>query len=122
MASCAEAQTSFQFLSELLLANSDSSQAVLDSRLVADSLRLGDRGRDFRLGAKLEALKTLAATNHVIVRAFERLDPILQERGEENSLQFVASSLEEERSRIKQAVNFLAKFVRLLNRAGAPSR
>ncbi len=118
MASFAEAQTSFQFLSELLLANSDSSQTALASPLVSDRCGPVTEVASSVSAQNIEALKTLAATNHVIVRAFERLEPILQERAERDLAQFVASSLEEERSRIKHAVNFLANICSALEQSG----
>ena len=109
----AEPQTNFQFLSELLLNTPNSSQMLLNSKLGSES------DMSSLLSAKnFEALKTLAATNHVIVRAFGRLQPILQESGKYDLAELVTASLEEERLRIKHALSFLANICSALEKSG----
>ena len=113
MAPFAEPQTNFQFLSELLLNTPGSSQTVLDPKLGPPP----DMSNVLS-ATNFEALKTLAATNHVIVRAFARLQPILQEGGKYDLVKLVTASLEAERSRIKHALIFLARICSALEQNG----
>jgi len=112
MASFAEPQTNFQFLSELLL-GTPNSQSVLDLK----PARTTDTSNSLSV-KNLEPLKTLAATNHVIVRAFVRLQPILHEGMEHDLAEFVAASLQEESLRIKHALGFLANICSALEQNG----
>ena len=55
----------------------------------------------------LEELRRLAVSNHVIMRAFESLAPILDVEGNRQGAEWVEHALNEERARIQHALNFL---------------
>jgi hypothetical protein len=68
----------------------------------------------------LEELKSLAMTNHVIMRCFERLAPILTfaEKPELSAWTFVA--IEDERKRIRHALGILNQICDAFESAGCP--
>ena len=113
-------QTDFHFLSELLLAtppvldlpsgedgqsNSGYSSRVIDAAALLTP-------------AEFEQIKSLAMTNHVILRACERLVPILQNCGNAKVAELAASALTEERSRIDHALGFLHQICSALEQNG----
>ena len=55
----------------------------------------------------LHELKVLAVSNHVIVRAFESLGPILDVEGNREAAEWVQAAVEDERARIQHALRFL---------------
>ncbi|MGC2446860.1 MAG: nucleotidyltransferase family protein [Candidatus Sulfotelmatobacter sp.] len=112
MASFAEPQANFQFLSELLH-NTPGSSNVLDPKLA----RATDAS-NLLSAENFDSLKTLAATNHVIVRAFVRLQTILQESGKYELAKLVTASMEEERLRIEHALSFLESICAALEQKG----
>lgn len=118
MASGAEPQTNFQFLSELLLTHPKSCHTALDSNIVSDRPDQVAKVVSLPTAQSLEPLKSLAATNHVIVRAFERLQQILQATGDCHLLELVTVSLEEERLRINHALSFLERICSALQQNG----
>lgn len=118
MASFAEQQTNFQYLSNLLLTTPKSSETSFDPKLASHNAGRVTEVVNFLTPQSIETLKALAATNHVIVRAFERLDPILQQSGERYLSEFVSVSLEEERLRIKHALSFLQRICSALEENG----
>lgn len=118
MASYAEPLTNFQFLSALLLARPKSAHPGLDSNLVPDRPDQMVEVAGVPTAQNLESLKKLAATNHVIVRAFERLQQIFQASGDRDLLEFVTASLKEERVRITHALSFLEKICSALQQNG----
>jgi len=69
----------------------------------------------------LEELRKLAATNHVIVRAFEPLQQILAGAGRQAEAAWVADALRAERARIQHAVDFLARICGALEENGCPA-
>jgi hypothetical protein len=109
MESIAEPLADFEFLSQLLLSAPQFSEArkTFEPRpAVASSNQLAEVAS--RLSpARLEALKALAASNHVIVRAFRQLKPMLAARGNHDTAQCVAATLEEEHVRIERALQYL---------------
>src|SRR5579859_2444429 len=66
----------------------------------------------------LEELRTLAMTNHVIVRAFQQLHKILEAEGKFAEAEWVSDALNKERARIQHAVGFLDRICAALDRAG----
>jgi len=106
MALSRDPQNQFHFLSELLLASSVHESATSDSvagipaRVVETAKTLSPES--------FEELKTLAMTNHVIVRAFSALEPILRAE-EAEAAEFAASALQDERLRIEYALGFLER-------------
>lgn len=112
-----DSSKNLQLLSELLLseppsANEENTSRSYSGRVVepAISLTKGD----------LESLKQLACTNHVIVRAFTALQGILLEQGRQESAAWIASALQEEKSRIDHALNFLTKICAAMEDGGCP--
>jgi len=101
-------QTDFHFLSELLLAGQSSSGhsgGVIDTATALTS-------------AEFEQIKSLALTNHVVVRACELLVPILESRGNGKVAELAASALREERLRIDHALGFLHQICSALEQSG----
>jgi hypothetical protein len=69
----------------------------------------------------LEELRRLAVSNHVIMRAFESLAPILDVEGNRQGAEWVEHALNEERARIQHALNFLQEICLALQQAGCPA-
>jgi len=111
MASLPDPQSQFQFLSELLLSGSQES-------LSAGSIPSGVREIAKALDLKtLEELKGLAMTNHVIVRSFDVLEPMLRAQGIAGTAE-LAAALRGERARIDHALGFLERICRSLEENG----
>ena len=113
MASLRDSQSQFQFLSELLLSGSQeslSSAAPISGRITDTAITLELQ--------TLEELKTLAMTNHVIVRAFEVLEPTLRMHGTTGTAELVASAARDEKARIDHALSFLERICRSLEGNG----
>lgn len=66
----------------------------------------------------LQRLKSLAATNHVLVRAFEPLREILAARDAFEKATFVSDEIRQEKSRINHALGFLAEICDALEAGG----
>lgn len=66
----------------------------------------------------LEELRTLSTTNHVIVRAFQQLQQILESEGKFAEAEWVSDALDRERARIQHAVSFLERICAALERGG----
>lgn len=119
MAFLREPQSQFQFLSEILLSGTPS--ASPDTR---DSKPAGAVSTEVANAAKtitpdgMQALKELAATNHVIIRAFETLEPVLQSEGNTECAEFASSALREEKRRIDHALGFLERICGALQQNG----
>ena len=121
MESIAEPQAYFEFLSELLLSAPRFSEAVRRTSepepLLSTSSQLTDVAS--RLTPKrLDALTALAASNHVIVRAFRLLKPMLAARGNYDAVQHVAAAQQEERLRIERALQYLHMICTALEQNG----
>jgi hypothetical protein len=66
----------------------------------------------------LQPLRELAQSNHVIVRAFEALAPILDVEGNRLAAEWVKQAVEEERARIQHALGFLNEICSALQQSG----
>jgi len=110
MESIAEQQAHFEFLSELLLSEPRFSEALRKTVEPIPAFRTSSQVADFasRLSPKrLDALKMLAASNHVIVRGFRVLKPMLAARGNHEVAEYAAAALQEEHLRIELALQYL---------------
>lgn len=70
--------------------------------------------------ADLQRLKSLAATNHVILRAFEPLAEILATEGAFEEATFVSDEIQIEKNRIIHALAFLSEICEALEACGCP--
>lgn len=117
----AEPQAYFEFLSELLLSAPRFSEAVRNTfesgTVLATSSHLSDVASHLS-PERFDALKSLAISNHVIVRAFRLLEPMLAARGNHNAAQYVAAALQEERLRIDHALRYLHTICEALEQNG----
>ena len=111
-----EPQGQFRFLSELLLSTS-THQSGTDTSVGAFPAEIRDTVQAIT-AESLEDLKALAMTNHVIVRAFDALQPILRAEGAMEAAEFTASALSDERLRIEHALGFLERICGALERNG----
>jgi hypothetical protein len=114
---------SLQLLSELLFsgaASDNSAEDVSNSRgLGKVSARAAELGRLLK-PADLDELRRLAMTNHVIMRAFTALGPILDVEGNRQGAESVALAIQEERARIQHALGFLSEICITLQNGGCP--
>jgi hypothetical protein len=121
MQSSAESQAHFEFLSELLLSTphfSEATRKTLEPGLPFQaSSQLADFASPLNL-ERLNTLKALATCNHVIVRAFRLLKPMLAARGNHDGAQCAAAALQEERLRIELALQWLHKICAALEQNG----
>ena len=99
----------FHFLSELVLTPSD----------LPASSRVADAARALNAG-ELDSIATLAAKNHVIIRAFSWLSHLLKDSGSPDLLHQVTSLIEKENSRIHHALAFLEEICGTLEKSGCP--
>lgn len=123
MESIAEPQTHFELLSELLLSVPRFSEAGRKTFEPELALRPSNKLADVasHLGAQnLEALRPLATSNHVIVRAFRQLRPTLAARGNHDAAQCAGSALQAERLRIEHALQYLHTICAVLDQNGCP--
>jgi Uncharacterised nucleotidyltransferase len=108
MALLRDPQSQFRFLSELLLSSSTHESITTDPAIDAIPARIIDTAQTLTTEG-LEELKTLAMTNHVIIRAFEVFEPILRSQGAVEAAELAASALRNERLRIDHALGFLER-------------
>ena len=117
----AESQAHFEFLSELLLSAPRFSEATRKTfergMALGTSTYQADVASRLSL-AGLDALKALAVSNHVIVRAFRLLKPMLAARGNHDAAQGTAAALQEERLRIARALQYLDTICAALEQNG----
>jgi len=66
----------------------------------------------------LDDLEKLAISNHVILRAFEPLQLMLEAAGNDRGAEWVANSMQVERARITHALGFLEEICAALEKAG----
>lgn len=66
----------------------------------------------------LSELRALAMSNHVVIRAFELLAPILDVEGNRNAAEWVQGAVQEERARIQHALMFLREICGALEQTG----
>lgn len=108
--SSADQQSDFQFLSALLLTSPQPPKAT--TGMSTPAVQGTDSSRAINDVAELtavrfEQLKSLAMTNHVIVRAFELMQKALAAGSNRELSEAVAAALNEERSRIAHALGYL---------------
>lgn len=99
----------FHFLSELVLTPFDSSI----------SNRIADAARGLSLG-ELDCIATLAAKNHVIIRAFSWLGHLLKVDGSADLTRQVSLLIQKENARIHHALGFLDDICGTLEQSGCP--
>ncbi|HKU27636.1 MAG TPA: hypothetical protein VJQ54_19350 [Candidatus Sulfotelmatobacter sp.] len=110
---------SIQLLSELVC-NSGARSTGSSVKIMppaTPSGRLADLTSVLKL-QDLDELKSLAMSNHVIVRAFERLAPILDVEGNRTAAEWVQSALEEEKARIQHALMYLSQICGAMEKSG----
>lgn len=117
----AESQAHFEFLSELLLSAPRFSEAT--RKTFERGMALGTSTHQADVASRLsrerlDALKALAVSNHVIVRAFRLLKPMLAARGNHDAAQYTATALQEERLRIDHALQYLYTICAALEQSG----
>jgi Uncharacterised nucleotidyltransferase len=108
MQTARQPETDFHFLSELVLTDSDSP---------ASANRLSETVRDLT-PARFEAILELAAKNHVVIRAFSRLSEALKVNGRADLADQISLAIEEENSRIREALRFLDRICTTLEQNG----
>ena len=104
-----------RLLSELLLAPSAASGP--SSRSIETSFK---GTQDLETRRDFEKLKPLAATNHVIMRAFPPLQQLLEAEGNRQAADSISSAVADERGRINHALSFLHEICKALEAAGCP--
>jgi hypothetical protein len=67
-----------------------------------------------------EDLKSLALTNHVILRAFAPLQQVLEAQGNKQAAEWTASAVQQETERINHALGFLVQICSTLEEGGCP--
>ena len=118
-----ESSKSIQLLSELVcnnVAGSSTSRGVAIRTTPTPSPRLTELTAVLRQ-EDLEELRALAASNHVLIRAFDSLGPILDVEGNRQAAEWVHVAAEEERSRIQHALGFLSEICNALQQSGCPA-
>lgn len=108
-----DSSKNFDLLSELTL--SSPSVEDNDSQILSSLPAAGMFSQ-----TELQELEALASANHVIVRAFETLQPWLARSGNAEASEWVANSLSRERQRITYAVEFLNQICTRLEENGCP--
>jgi hypothetical protein len=117
-----ESSKCIQLLSELVCNNaagSSASRGVAIKTTPSPTPRLAELTAVLRQ-EDLEELRGLAASNHVVVRAFDSLGPILDVEGNQQAAEWVHVALDEERSRIQHALGFLNEICSALQQSGCP--
>ena len=117
-----ESSKSIQLLSALVcnnVAGSSTSAGVAIRTAPNPSPRLAELTAVLRQ-EDLEELRALAASNHVVIRAFDSLGPILDVEGNQQGAEWVHAAVEEERTRIQHALGFLNEICTALQQRGCP--
>src|SRR5690348_14932259 len=115
-----ESSKSIQLLSELVcnnFAGSSASRGLAIRTTPTPSPRLAELTAVLRQ-EDLEEVRALAASNHVLIRAFDSLGPILDVEGNRQAAEWVHVAAEEERSRIQHALPFLSEICNALQQSG----
>jgi hypothetical protein len=109
----------FQLLSRLVLPSSLSGDPASVTPALPSSLpelaELCERSE-----SDLKGLETLASKNHVVVRAFQPLQRVLESAGDNRSADWVADALDRENARIAHALGFLEQICESLETSGCP--
>lgn len=114
---------SVQLLSELLFMGDDIGDHFKQRRIAKPREKVSNRIAELVRGLTsrdLEELQSLAIANHVILRTFERLVPILEELRTREEADRVTLAIDEERKRIDHAVTFLHQICVALESSGCP--
>src|SRR5437763_5907207 len=117
-----ESSKSIQLLSELVCSNelgSSTPRGVAIRTSPTPSARLAELTAVLRQ-EDLKVLRALAASNHVLIRAFDSLAPILDVEGNRQAAEWVHVAVDEERSRIQHALGFLSEICNALQPSGCP--
>lgn len=112
-----------QILSSLVLNPSASDLSIRQGFATEDGPHALDRKSEFVSAlnhADLRRLKSLAASNHVILRAFPPLWEILAARGDLEKATLVSDEIQLEKIRINHALGFLADICDALEADGCP--
>jgi len=110
-----------QILSELSLAYS--ARHLISEASVVPGFRCSDNTMDLlsRLSPQdLQDLRSLAMTNHVVIRSFTPLLDILLRIGQSEAAEWVAAAIQSEQARIQHAIGFLSQICSTLETAGCP--
>ena len=107
-----------QLLSELLLTIPPAAKANARGEIETCSSATREHIRGLTL-RDVEDLKALAITNHVIMRAFDPLQQLLEADGNK-AASFTKEAIAEENARIHHALDFLERICTSLEEAGCP--
>ena len=117
-------ENEFELLSQLLLAVPPAgisvAQPASSDLFSSESIRATETVRGLNRKS-FEPLKSLATTNHVIVRAFTLLQEIAQAVGNREIEEHASITLKEEFARINNAMAFLQHVCQSLEDAGCPT-
>ena len=114
-------ERNLHLLSELLL---NTSSAAQQGTAPGSAIKVSDRAAEMIAVLRdedLESLRSLAATNHVIMRCFSPLSALLNVEGNSGAAEWVALAIQEERARIDHALKFLAEICAALENANCPA-
>lgn len=117
-----ESSKNIQLLSELVCnqpAGWSASSGVAIKTAPNPSPRLAELAAVLRQ-EDLEELSALAASNHVLVRAFDSLGPILDVQGNLQAAEWIHGAVEQERARIQRALGFLNDICTAMLQRGCP--
>jgi len=113
----------FELLSQMLLAvppaGIPAAEPASSDSFSSESIRVRDTVQGLNRES-FDSLKSLAITNHVIVRAFTRLQLMAEAEGNSEIGGQAAIALEEESARITNAMAFLQQICQSLEDAGCP--
>lgn len=112
-----------ELLSQLLLCARRASGGAADPGECGIEFRYEDQTLDaiYRLSTQdLEQLRSLAHSNHVVIRAFEPLRQVLISAGKREEARWTGQVLAEENARIRHALSFLQQICSTLEEGGCP--
>jgi hypothetical protein len=101
-----QSENDFRFLSGLVLTDPPASAS-----------QMAETARHLHAG-RFQAILELAAKNHVVIRAFSRLSELLKVNGSADLAERVSLAIDEENSRIRQALGFLDRICTALEQNG----
>lgn len=110
-----------QLLSELLFNGAASKSSTEHASKLGSRAKVSARATELvRLlkSQDLEELQRLAMTNHVIMRSFAALEPVLDVEGNLQAAELVGLAIQEERARIQHALSFLHEICSALQDGG----
>ena len=117
-------QSEFQLLSQILLAapaiGTPATEPPFPGSVAVESSRVRETVRALN-SKSFESLKSLAITNHVIVRAFSVLQEMAQADGNREIAELAMAALDQESARIKNAMTFVQQICEALEHSGCPT-